>query len=156
LVSKNIWRERYEDINAYEKYLARNGTLIRKFFLNVSKSEQRQRFLDRLDEPEKHWKFSAADIEERQHWNDYMRAYEDMIRATSTDHAPWYVVPADHKWYTRLVVAAAIVQALEELDLHFPRTSVAKRRELQAARVQLAGDTPARARRGTRSPRARR
>jgi len=156
LVSKNIWRERYEDINAYEKYLARNGTLIRKFFLNVSKSEQRQRFLDRLDEPEKHWKFSAADIEERQHWNDYMRAYEDMIRATSTDHAPWYVVPADHKWYTRLVVAAAIVQALEELDLHFPRTSVAKRRELQAARVQLAGDTAAGARRGTRSPRARR
>jgi PPK2 family polyphosphate:nucleotide phosphotransferase len=137
LVTKHIWQERYEDINNFERYLARNGTVIRKFFLHVSKAEQKKRFLERLDEPEKHWKFSATDVAERAHWREYMNAYEDMIRATATPHAPWYVVPADNKWFTRLVVAAAVVEALEGLDLHYPKVDKKKRTELAAARKLL-------------------
>jgi PPK2 family polyphosphate:nucleotide phosphotransferase len=137
LVTKDLWKQRYEDINAFEQHLVRNGTVIRKFFLNISREEQRDRFLDRLREPDKHWKFSKADVQEREHWDDYMRAYEDTIRATSTRYAPWYVVPADRKWFTRLTVAAAIVETLEELDLRFPTTSPAKRRELAQARDVL-------------------
>jgi PPK2 family polyphosphate:nucleotide phosphotransferase len=137
LVTKNIWNERFADINAYEHYLARNGVVIRKFFLNVSKEEQRKRFLNRLEESKKNWKFSAADIAERERWDDYMTAYEEMIQHTATPHAPWYVVPADKKWYTRLVVAAAINSALEELNLRYPVVSAAQRKELKAARVAL-------------------
>ena len=139
LVTDRIWKERYEDIGAFERYLSRNGTVIRKFFLNVSKDEQRQRFLARLDQPEKNWKFAAADVQERQHWDDYMKAYEKMIEATSSDEAPWFVIPADHKWFTRLAVADVIVETLEGLDLHFPEVSEAQRQELQRARALLEG-----------------
>src|SRR3954470_22572746 len=120
LVTKNIWRERFEDINAYERYLSRQGVLVRKFFLYVSKEEQRKRFLERLDKPEKHWKFSPADVGERAHFAAYMSAYEDMIRHTSTDAAPWFVIPADRKWFTRLVVSAAIIDAIQSLDPRYP------------------------------------
>jgi len=137
LVTKNIWDQRFEDICTWERYLGRNGVVIRKFFLNVSKKEQKRRFLARLEEPEKNWKFSAADIHERLCWNDYMQAYEDMIRKTSTPEAPWYVVPSDNKWFTRLVIASAIVDTLEELDLAYPKVDAAKRKELQAARGLL-------------------
>jgi PPK2 family polyphosphate:nucleotide phosphotransferase len=137
LVTKKIWEERYEDIRDVERYLTRNGVAIRKFFLHVSKREQKRRFLSRLEEPEKNWKFSATDVKERGHWKDYQRAYEDAIRATATEEAPWFVIPADHKWYTRLVVAAAIVDALEGLDLHYPVVDAAKRRALLAARREL-------------------
>jgi PPK2 family polyphosphate:nucleotide phosphotransferase len=139
VVTDRIWKERYQDINAFERYLSRNGTVIRKFFLNVSKEEQRERFLARLDQPEKNWKFSAADVEERRHWDEYMKAYEDMISATSTKHAPWHVIPADHKWFTRLAVADVIVEALAELDLHFPEVSETQRQELARARALLEG-----------------
>jgi len=138
LVGKKVWDERLEDIAAYERYLSRNGFAILKFFLNVSRKEQRRRFLERLDEPDKHWKFSPADVHERAHWKGYMQAYEEAIRATAAEHAPWYVVPADEKWFTRLVVAAAIVDTLERLDLHFPKVSDAQREELALARAQLA------------------
>jgi PPK2 family polyphosphate:nucleotide phosphotransferase len=138
LVGRRLWEERLEDIAAYERYLTRNGFPILKFFLNVSRKEQKRRFMERLDEPEKHWKFSTADVRERTHWKDYMAAYEEAIRATATRHAPWYVVPADQKWFTRVVVAAAIVHALEKLDLSYPKVSDAKREELALARVQLA------------------
>jgi polyphosphate kinase 2 (PPK2 family) len=137
-VGKEIWDDRLEDIAAYERYLARNGFLVLKFFLNVSRKEQKRRFLERLDQPEKHWKFSSADVRERAHWSSYMKAYEEAIRATAATHAPWYVVPADNKWFTRLVVAAAVVDALERLDLGFPKVSDAMREELALARVQLA------------------
>jgi PPK2 family polyphosphate:nucleotide phosphotransferase len=137
LVTRSIWEERFEQIRNFESYLARNGTVIRKFFLHVSKGEQKRRFLARLDEPAKNWKFSASDVAERRHWKEYQRAYEDAIRATASDEAPWYVVPADHKWFTRLVVAAAIVDALEELDLHYPNVSPEQRRALAAARREL-------------------
>jgi PPK2 family polyphosphate:nucleotide phosphotransferase len=137
LVTKKVWEERYEDINAYERYLARNGFVIRKFFLNVSKGEQKKRFLERLDNPSKNWKFSLADAQERGFWDGYMAAYDDMIRATSTSHAPWCVVPADNKWFTRLVVAATVIDALEQLDLAFPKVDKAKRNELAAARKAL-------------------
>jgi PPK2 family polyphosphate:nucleotide phosphotransferase len=137
LVTKQIWTERFEDINAVERYLARNGVVVRKFFLHVSKKEQKRRFLRRLDEKEKNWKFSAADIQERAHWDAYMEAYEDMIRHTATPHAPWYVIPADNKWFTRLVVAEAIVDTLEKLALAFPKMSPAARAELIAARAAL-------------------
>jgi PPK2 family polyphosphate:nucleotide phosphotransferase len=137
LVRKRIWEERYEDIAGFERYLARNGTVIRKFFLHVSKKEQKKRFLARLDEPEKNWKFSAADVKERGHWDDYMHAYEDMIRATAAPHAPWYVVPADNKWFTRLVVALAVVATLEDLDLRYPKIGRQARAELDAARAAL-------------------
>jgi PPK2 family polyphosphate:nucleotide phosphotransferase len=137
LVTKDIWNERFEDINAYERYLSRNGVVIRKFFLNLSKEEQRRRFLSRLDEPAKNWKFSAADATERERWSEYMEAYEEMIRHTATADAPWYVVPADKKWYTRLVVAAAIIHALEDLNLHYPTVDAAQRKVLEAARAAL-------------------
>ena len=137
LVTKDIWQERFDDINAFERHLTRNGVIVRKFFLHLSKQEQRQRLLSRLDQPEKHWKFSLDDICERQKWGSYMRAYEDMIRHTATDCAPWYVVPADHKWFTRLVVAEVIVDALESLELSYPTVSRAKRKELAAVRTAL-------------------
>jgi PPK2 family polyphosphate:nucleotide phosphotransferase len=136
-VGKKVWDQRLEDIAGYERYLARNGFAILKFFLNVSKKEQKRRFLERLDEPEKHWKFSTSDVRERAHWKGYMQAYEEAIRATAAEHAPWFVVPADEKWFTRLVVAAAIVETLEGLDLAFPKVPDAKREELALARAQL-------------------
>jgi PPK2 family polyphosphate:nucleotide phosphotransferase len=134
LITKDIWKERFEDIQRFERHMARNGTVIRKFFLHLSKKEQKKRFLARLDEPEKHWKFSAADIQERECWDDYQEAYEDMIRHTASKDAPWYVVPADNKWFTHLVVAAAIVQTLEELDLCYPKVDGEKLKEIAAAR----------------------
>lgn len=134
LITKDIWKERFEDINCFERHMGRNGTVVRKFFLHLSKKEQKRRFLARLDEPEKHWKFSAADIQERECWDDYQEAYEDMIRHTASKQAPWYVVPADNKWFTHLVVAAAIVQTLEELDLCYPKVDGEKRKEIAAAR----------------------
>jgi PPK2 family polyphosphate:nucleotide phosphotransferase len=137
LVTKDIWQERYQDINAFERYLTRNGVIVRKFFLHLSKQEQRERLLSRLEQPEKHWKFSLDDIRERHKWGSYMRAYEEMIRHTATDCAPWYVVPADHKWFTRLVVAEVIVEALESLELNYPMVSRAKRKELAAVRTAL-------------------
>jgi PPK2 family polyphosphate:nucleotide phosphotransferase len=137
LVTRDIWKERHHDIRAFERHLARNGVAVVKFFLHVSKAEQKRRFLARLDEPAKNWKFSAGDVEERKHWKEYMRAYEDTIRETASEHAPWYVVPADHKWFTRLVVAAAIVDRLARLDLAFPKLDAAKRKELAAARRKL-------------------
>jgi PPK2 family polyphosphate:nucleotide phosphotransferase len=140
LITKDIWRERFEDINALERYLCRNGVVIRKFFLHVSKAEQRRRFLERLKEPEKNWKFSAADLQERGYWDKYTAAYEDMIRHTATKHAPWFVVPADHKWFTRLVVAEAVVEALDSLNLGFPKVDKAQQRELAAAGRKLAAE----------------
>ena len=138
LVGKDVWDDRLEDIRNHERYLARNGFVILKFFLNVSRKEQKRRFLERLDEPEKHWKFSSADVRERSQWKAYMEAYEEAIRATASEHAPWYVVPADNKWFTRLVVAAAVVESLERLDLSFPTVGDAQREELALARAQLA------------------
>jgi len=137
LVGKDIWEERYEDINAHERYLTRNGVVIRKFFLHLSPEEQRTRLLARLDDPAKNWKFSLDDIRERKFWSDYQNAYEEMIRQTATKHAPWYVVPADHKWYARLVVAAAIVDTLDGLDLSFPEMDRAKKKELEKVREAL-------------------
>jgi PPK2 family polyphosphate:nucleotide phosphotransferase len=137
LMTKDIWEERFEDIRSFERHMARNGTVIRKFFLHLSKREQKRRFLARLEEPEKNWKFSAADIHEREYWDDYQKAYEDMIRNTADRHAPWYVIPADNKWFTHLAVSAAIVETLEELGLAYPKVDAAKRRELQAARQTL-------------------
>ncbi|HEX2343848.1 MAG TPA: polyphosphate kinase 2 family protein [Vicinamibacterales bacterium] len=137
LITKHIWRERFEDIAAFERYLARNGYVIRKFFLNVSRKEQKKRFLERLDMPEKNWKFSLADAKERGFWKDYMDAYEDMIRHTATPEAPWVVVPADNKWFARIVVASATIAALRELKLEFPRVDDAKKKELAAAKAAL-------------------
>jgi len=137
LVTKHIWKERFADIVAFERYATRNGIAIRKFFLHVSREEQRQRFISRLDMPAKNWKFSLADARERNHWRDYMRAYEDMIRNTSSEHAPWYVVPADHKWFTRLVVGAAVIDAIEEMHPVFPTIDRAQRKELAAVRTAL-------------------
>lgn len=137
LVTRNIWRERFEDINAYERYLSRNGTLILKFFLNVSKEEQRQRFLDRLEQPGKRWKFSMGDIAQRELWDKYHAAYQDMIAHTSTVVAPWHVVPADHKWFARVVIGSTIVSALERLDLHFPKVDKAARPEYEKVRLAL-------------------
>jgi PPK2 family polyphosphate:nucleotide phosphotransferase len=137
LVTKNIWDERFEDIRSFERHLARNGTVIRKFFLHVSKKEQKRRFLTRLEEPQKNWKFSAADIHEREYWDGYQKAYEDMICNTATRHAPWYVIPADNKWFTHLAVSTAIVETLEELNLSYPKVDAAKRKELEAARRTL-------------------
>lgn len=137
LVTKNIWRERFEDVSAFEKYVARNGTLVLKFFLNVSKEEQRQRFLDRLEEPAKNWKFSLADVAERKLWDKYQAAYQDLIRHTSAKHAPWIVVPADHKWFARVVISSAIVSAMEKLDLHFPEVDKSETGELKKARTAL-------------------
>ena len=138
LISKKVWDQRFEDIRNIEKYLSRNGYLILKFFLNVSRQEQKRRFLERLDQPEKNWKFSVSDAAEREHWDAYMAAYEDMIRNTATDYAPWYVVPADNKWFTRLVVSAAVVEQIKRLKLAFPRVDEARKKELAAARAMLA------------------
>jgi PPK2 family polyphosphate:nucleotide phosphotransferase len=137
LVTKDVWKERFEDINAFERYLARNGVIIRKFFLNLSKKEQKKRFLARLDEPEKNWKFSAADIKERSYWDDYMEAFEDMIRHTATQDAPWHVIPADNKWFTRIAVAEAVIDTLEGLNLSYPKVDDAKAKELAATRKLL-------------------
>ncbi len=137
LVGKNIWDERFEDIRCFERHMARSGTVIRKFFLNLSKKEQKARFLARLDQPEKNWKFSAADIHERQYWDDYQKAYEDMIRNTATEHAPWYVVPADNKWFTRVVVSAVVIETLKALNLAYPKVGGAKLKELEAAKKEL-------------------
>ncbi|NJN40562.1 MAG: polyphosphate kinase 2 family protein [Gammaproteobacteria bacterium] len=140
LVTKRIWKERFEDIANFERYLARNGYLILKFFLNVSRGEQKKRFMERLDRPEKNWKFSGADARERGYWSAYMSAYQDLIRHTASEHAPWYVIPADNKWFSRLVVAAAIVESMERLDLHFPKIDAAMKKELAAARALLLGE----------------
>ena len=137
LVTRNIWRERFEDISAFERYLARNGTVILKFFLNVSKEEQRERFLDRLDEPGKNWKFSMADISERGHWGKYQAAYQEVIRHTASRAAPWFVVPADHKWFARVVIGSAIVSALDGLDLKFPKVDTAMLEEFRVVRKAL-------------------
>jgi PPK2 family polyphosphate:nucleotide phosphotransferase len=133
----HFWRNRYEDINAFEKYLTRNGIAIRKFFLNVSKKEQKKRFMERLTDEDKNWKFSASDVKERKHWDEYQKAYEKMIRNTATEHAPWIVVPADNKWFSRLLVVATIVDALNSLDLQYPKLNEAQLEELKQARKQL-------------------
>jgi PPK2 family polyphosphate:nucleotide phosphotransferase len=140
LVSKDIWRERHKDIRSFERYLARNGVKICKFFLNVSRGEQKKRFLERLDEPEKNWKFSPDDVRERRYWKDYMAAFEDMIRHTATEYAPWYVVPADNKWFTRIVVAGAVIDAMDSLDLEYPKVLPATRTELAKARRELVAE----------------
>jgi PPK2 family polyphosphate:nucleotide phosphotransferase len=139
LITKKVWSQRYEDMVGFERYLSRNGIVVRKFFLHVSKQEQKRRFLERLDRPEKNWKFSMADVREREHWSEYMGYYEEMIRGTATSRAPWYVVPSDHKWFTRLVVADAIVETLEDLDPCFPPIDEEKRKELEEARAMLEG-----------------
>jgi PPK2 family polyphosphate:nucleotide phosphotransferase len=137
LREEHFWKNRFEDINAFEKYLTRNGIAIRKFFLNVSKKEQKRRFLERLDNPDKNWKFSAADVKERKYWNDYQSAYEKMIRNTASEHAPWVVVPADNKWFSRLLVVATVVDALSDMKLEYPKLSEEKMAELKAARKEL-------------------
>ena len=137
LVTKDIWKERFQDIRSFERYLTRNGVAIRKFFLHVSNKEQKKRFLERIEEPEKNWKFSANDAKERQYWDDYMDAYQEMIRNTATEHAPWYVIPADNKWFTRLAVAAAVVDTMEGLDLEYPEVDAEMQQRLKAARVEL-------------------
>jgi PPK2 family polyphosphate:nucleotide phosphotransferase len=137
LVGKRIWEERFEDIRNFEQYLARNGVVVRKFFLHVSKKEQKRRFLDRIDDPLKNWKFSSNDANERDFWDDYMEAYEQMIQETATKEAPWYVVPADNKWFTRVVVAAAVIETLASLDLAYPKVDETKLKELAAAKKKL-------------------
>ena len=143
LLTNQLWKERFEDISAFERYATRNGIAIVKFFLNVSREEQKKRFLERLDNPDKNWKFSMADARERERWGDYMDAYEEMIRHTASPHAPWYVVPADKKWFTRLVVAAAVLEALDDMNLAYPKVDDEKRKELEAARSVLEGKRPA-------------
>jgi PPK2 family polyphosphate:nucleotide phosphotransferase len=140
LVDDDIWKRRFKDINAFERYLSHNGTVILKFFLHVSREEQRRRFLDRLDEPEKNWKFALGDAKEREHWDDYMAAYEDALESTSSDHAPWFVIPADHKWFMRMAVADIIADTIEELKLQYPVVDEMKRKELDAARQTLEGE----------------
>jgi len=139
LMTKDIWKERFQDIRAIERYLSRNGVLIRKFYLNLSKKEQKRRFLERFDTPEKNWKVSPSDVKERGYWNDYMKAYEDLIRETSTKEAPWYVIPADNKWFTRVMVAAAVIDGLSTLDLEYPQLDAAQLKELAATRAELVG-----------------
>ena len=141
LIGKRIWDARLADIEHFEDYLTRQGTIVLKFFLNVSREEQKKRFMQRLERPEKNWKFSSSDVHERQFWGDYMHAFEEAIQATATKHAPWYVVPADNKWFTRLVVAAAIVEVVEELNLAYPKVGAGKKKELAAAREALAAET---------------
>jgi PPK2 family polyphosphate:nucleotide phosphotransferase len=158
LVTKNIWRERFEDISGFERYLARNGTVILKFFLNVSKQEQRKRFLDRLDQPAKNWKFSMADISERALWGKYQAAYQEIIRHTSSAGAPWHVVPADHKWFARVVIGSAIVSALDKLDLHFPHADKASLEEFKQVRKALENEDKQKATRAVpaaKAPKAR-
>lgn len=137
LITKHIWDERFQDIRNIEKYLSRNGTIIRKFFLHVSKEEQKKRFLERIDKPDKNWKFSSADVKEREHWDEYMKAYEDMIRNTATKDSPWYVIPADNKWFTRLAVAAAVIDSLSSLYLKYPEVSEQQQKELLEAKHLL-------------------
>jgi PPK2 family polyphosphate:nucleotide phosphotransferase len=137
LVTKRIWDERFEDIRNFEKYLGHNGVVVRKFFLNVSKKEQKRRFLERIENPQKNWKFSSSDTAEREHWDEYMEAYEDMIRNTASRHAPWYIVPADNKWFTRVVVAAAVVETLASLELSYPEVDPDKLKEIAAAKKTL-------------------
>jgi len=137
LVGKKIWTERFEDIRNFEQYLARNGVIVRKFFLHVSKKEQKRRFLDRIDHSQKNWKFSSNDANERDFWDDYMKAYEEMIQQTATKESPWYVVPADNKWFTRVAVAAAVIEALADLDLAYPKVDEGKLKELAAAKNKL-------------------
>jgi len=137
LVTKHIWQERFEDINNYERYATRNGIAVVKFFLHLSKKEQKRRFMERLDTPDKNWKFSSADVKEREFWDAYQDAYEDMIRHTASEHAPWYVVPADNKWFTRLVVSHAVVDVLKGMNLKYPKVSGAERAALAQARKQL-------------------
>jgi len=137
LVTKHIWEERYQDINAFEHYLTRNGVVIRKFFLHISQEEQKKRFLERLDDSKKNWKFSMADTKERGFWKDYKEAYEEMVQRTATKHAPWYVIPADNKWFARLAVGSAVVEALDGLDLKFPDVDKAKKKELEEIREAL-------------------
>ena len=137
LVGKGIWDERLADIARFEDYLTRQGVVILKFYLNLSRKEQKKRFMERLDKPEKNWKFSASDVRERRYWDDYMHAYEEAIRATASKDAPWFVVPADNKWFTRLVVAAAIVEAVEKLDLEYPKVTAEQKKDLAAARAEL-------------------
>ena len=138
-VTKDIWKERFQDIRAFERYLHRNGTAVVKFFLHISKAEQQKRFLERLDDPEKNWKFSVNDARERSFWDDYMEAYEETIRETTSENSPWYVVPADNKWFTRVIVAAAVIDALAAMKLQYPKVSEAKRQELAATRKELLG-----------------
>jgi PPK2 family polyphosphate:nucleotide phosphotransferase len=140
LDGKKLWKHRFDDIRAFEQHLVRNGTLVLKFFLNVSRDEQRRRFLDRLDQPDKRWKFSMGDVEERKLWPKYMAAYEEMIRETGRKDAPWYVVPADNKWFTRMVVAAALVEALDGLKLEYPKVTGASLKELDKARKALSAE----------------
>lgn len=137
LVTKHIWQQRFEDINAFERYLTRNGIAVLKIFLHVSRKEQKRRFMERLDQANKNWKFSTSDVKERQYWDAYQEAYEDLIRHTANAHSPWYVVPADNKWFTRLVVAAAVVHALEGMNLQYPKVDSEQKAELEAARQQL-------------------
>lgn len=137
LITKHIWDERFEEINAFERYLTHNGVVLLKFFLHVSRKEQKRRFLERLEDPKKNWKFSMADVQERKLWNEYQKAYEEMIRNTANKRAPWYIIPADHKWFTRLAVAAVIVEALDELNLSFPVVDNAKKKELEGVRESL-------------------
>jgi PPK2 family polyphosphate:nucleotide phosphotransferase len=137
LVTQNIWKERFQDIRNFESYLTRNGVVIRKFFLHVSKEEQKRRFMERIDNPDKNWKFSASDAKEREFWNDYMKAYEEMIQNTASKEAPWYVVPADNKWFTRLVVAAAIIDAMASINLDYPKVDDEKLKELAVAKNTL-------------------
>jgi len=139
LITKSIWKERFQDIRNFERYLTRNGIAIRKFFLHVSKKEQKRRFVERVENPDKNWKFSASDMKERSFWNDYQNAYEDMIRQTATKEAPWYVVPADNKWFSRVVIAAALIEALDSMNLSYPRVSAEKLKELAAVRKELSG-----------------
>jgi PPK2 family polyphosphate:nucleotide phosphotransferase len=137
LITKHIWEDRYEDINAFETFLTRNGVVIRKFFLHISKEEQRKRFLERLEDSKKNWKFSMDDIKQRTFWDDYQQAYEEMVQSTSTKRAPWYVIPADNKWYGRLVIASAIIEALNGLNLKFPDVDKEKKKELEAIKEAL-------------------
>jgi PPK2 family polyphosphate:nucleotide phosphotransferase len=137
VTGKSLWKHRYQDIRAFERYLSRNGVLVRKFFLHVSRAEQKRRFLERIDEAEKHWKFSAGDVRESARWDDYMAAYEEAIRETATPESPWYVVPADNKWFTRTVVAAAVVDALASLDLHYPTLDKRRLAELAESKKAL-------------------
>ncbi len=149
LVTKNLWNERYEDINAFERYLSRQGVVIRKFFLHVSKEEQRRRFLSRLEQPEKSWKFSLGDVKEREHFDDYIRAYEDLIRATATEWAPWYVIPADSKWFARLVISNAVIETIEALDPTFPKVDPKLRDDFRVAKALLEGEGRQRTRKTT-------
>jgi polyphosphate kinase 2 (PPK2 family) len=137
LVDKGIWNERLTDIARFEDYLTRQGVVVLKFYLNLSRKEQKKRFVERLEKPGKNWKFSASDVRERRYWDDYMHAYEEAIQATASKDAPWFVVPADNKWFTRLVVAASIVEAVEELDLKYPKVTAEQKKDLAAARAEL-------------------